>query len=128
MKKNNTRVELANSIAKARELQDKAYTMALTAIKKALNAHNGRINIFSADDIINDIIDSDDLIPIERYGDHNEFYWLYAITIDEEGRIEFLVVDPTNRNTVKLQNQGLDYDIMTIGDAMECTLVYEGEC
>ena len=93
------------------------------AIKRVLEEHGGKIDtIYSREQIINDEYDADELIVLESMDDHDDFYWLYGLQLDPKGRIEFLAVDPIKRVGVVLQNIMLDYDIISIADALECEL------
>lgn len=118
-----TSEELNEIAVKARELRDKSYQITLEAIKRVLCEHGGKIDtIYSREQIIHDEYDADELIVLESMDDHDDFYWLYGLQLDKEGRIEFLAVDPIKRVGVVLQNIMLNYDIISIADALECEL------
>lgn len=118
-----TSEELSDIAVKAREKINNAESSVYFAIKRVLREHGGKIDtIYSREQIIHDEYDADELIVLESMDDHDDFYWLYGLQLDKEGRIEFLAVDPIKRVGVVLQNIMLNYDIISIADALECEL------
>lgn len=121
-KKKMTSAELAATLEKTSEMMSKAYVMALNAIKRVVKEHGGHIDILCKADIINDLTDHGELIPIYSCFGHDDFHWLYGLQIGHDGCLEFLAVDPVERKGVVLQNQCLDYDIQMIAAALQCEL------
>ena len=123
MSKKMTSEELSAIAVKARRKIEQAKLSVYFAIKCVLEEHGGKIDtIYSREQIINDEYDADELIVIESVDDHDDFYWLYGLQLDQKGRIEFLAVDPIKRVGVVLHDFALDYDIISIADALECEL------
>ena len=118
-----TSEELNEIAVSARQKIEQAKLSVYFAIKRVLEEHGGKIDtIYSREQIINDEYDADELIVIESVDDHDDFYWLYGLQLDQKGRIEFLAVDPIKRVGVVLHDFALDYDIISIADALECEL------
>lgn len=118
-----TSEELNEIAVSARQKIEQAELSVYFAIKRVLEEHGGKIDtIYSREQIINDEYNADELIVIESVDDHDDFYWLYGLQLDQKGRIEFLAVDPIKRVGVVLHDFALDYDIISIADALECEL------
>lgn len=123
MKTKVTSEDLSEITIKARRTIDDAAKKVYNTVKRVVREHGGRIDtIYSCVQICNDEYDADELIVLENLYNRDEFYWLYGLQLDNEGRLEFLAVDPIKRCGVVLESMVYNYDIISIADALECEL------